>query len=53
MTSEQILKRNVKGFRKNIIKEFMCHVPRNQTYRAKKQTLEAIEGKTEDQFNSL
>ncbi|KAL0423308.1 UNVERIFIED_CONTAM: hypothetical protein Sradi_0865600 [Sesamum radiatum] len=46
-------KRNVKGFRKDIIKEVRYHVSRNQAYRAKKKTLEAIEGKAEDQFDSL
>ncbi|KAL0300141.1 UNVERIFIED_CONTAM: hypothetical protein Scaly_3058000 [Sesamum calycinum] len=46
-------KRNVKGFRKDIIKELRCHVSRNQAYRAKKKALEAIEGKAEDQFDSL
>ncbi|KAL0319828.1 UNVERIFIED_CONTAM: hypothetical protein Sradi_5244300 [Sesamum radiatum] len=38
-------KRNVKGFRKDVIKELRCHVSRNQVYRAKKKALEAIEGK--------
>ncbi|KAL0285705.1 UNVERIFIED_CONTAM: hypothetical protein Sangu_2766800 [Sesamum angustifolium] len=46
-------KRNVKGFRKDAIKELRCHVSRNQAYRAKKKALEAIEGKAEDQFDSL
>ncbi|KAK4394427.1 hypothetical protein Sango_1597000 [Sesamum angolense] len=46
-------KRNVKGFRKDVIKELRCHVSRNQAYRAKKKALEAIEGKAEDQFDSL
>ncbi|KAL0464481.1 UNVERIFIED_CONTAM: hypothetical protein Slati_0335700 [Sesamum latifolium] len=46
-------KRNVKGFRKDVIKELKCHVSRNQAYRAKKKALEAIEGKAEDQFDSL
>ncbi|KAL0368339.1 UNVERIFIED_CONTAM: hypothetical protein Scaly_1052800 [Sesamum calycinum] len=46
-------KRNVKGFRKDIIKELRCHVSRNQAYRAKKKALEVIEGKAEDQFDSL
>ncbi|KAL0440618.1 UNVERIFIED_CONTAM: hypothetical protein Sradi_0000700 [Sesamum radiatum] len=46
-------KRNVKGFRKDVIKELRCHVSRNQAYRAKKKALEAIEGKAKDQFDSL
>ncbi|KAL0367375.1 UNVERIFIED_CONTAM: hypothetical protein Sradi_3627600 [Sesamum radiatum] len=46
-------KRNVKGFRKDVIKEIRCHVSKNQAYRAKKKALNAIEGKAEDQFECL
>ncbi|KAL2250241.1 UNVERIFIED_CONTAM: hypothetical protein Sindi_2497800, partial [Sesamum indicum] len=46
-------KRNVKGTKKDVIKELKCHVSRNQAYRAKKKALEKIEGKAEEQFDSL
>ncbi|XP_011072625.1 uncharacterized protein LOC105157827 [Sesamum indicum] len=46
-------KRNVKGFRKDVIKELRCHVSRNQTYRAKQKAIDKIEGKVEDQFDCL
>ncbi|KAL0359860.1 UNVERIFIED_CONTAM: hypothetical protein Sangu_0835400 [Sesamum angustifolium] len=45
--------RNVKGFRKDIIKDIRCHVSKHQAYRAKRKALNAIEGKAEDQFDQL
>ncbi|KAK4403266.1 hypothetical protein Sango_0695200 [Sesamum angolense] len=36
--------RNVKGFRKDIIKDIRCHVSKHQAYRAKRKALNAIEG---------
>ncbi|KAL0442094.1 UNVERIFIED_CONTAM: hypothetical protein Sradi_0148300 [Sesamum radiatum] len=45
--------RNVKGFRKDIIKDIRCHVLKHQAYRAKRKSLNAIEGKAEDQFDQL
>ncbi|KAL0355810.1 UNVERIFIED_CONTAM: hypothetical protein Sradi_4027900 [Sesamum radiatum] len=45
--------RNVKGFRKNIIKDIRCHVSKYQAYRAKRKALNVIEGKAEDQFDQL
>ncbi|KAK4411560.1 hypothetical protein Sango_0229000 [Sesamum angolense] len=45
--------RNVKGFRKDIIKDIRCHVSKHQVYRAKRKALNAIEGKAEDQFDQL
>ncbi|KAL0397239.1 UNVERIFIED_CONTAM: hypothetical protein Scaly_0172300 [Sesamum calycinum] len=37
--------RNVKGFRKDIIKDIRCHVSKHQAYRAKRKALNAIEVK--------
>ncbi|KAL0424502.1 UNVERIFIED_CONTAM: hypothetical protein Sradi_0985000, partial [Sesamum radiatum] len=45
--------RNVKGFRKDIIKDIRCHVSKHQAYRAKRKAQNAIEGKAEDQFDQL
>ncbi|KAL0456463.1 UNVERIFIED_CONTAM: hypothetical protein Slati_0985500 [Sesamum latifolium] len=45
--------RNVKRFRKDIIKDIRCHVSNYQAYRAKRKALNAIEGKAEDQFDQL
>ncbi|KAK4383755.1 hypothetical protein Sango_2746100 [Sesamum angolense] len=45
--------RNVKGFRKDIIKDIRCHVSKHQAYRVKRKALNAIEGRVEDQFDQL
>ncbi|KAL0458059.1 UNVERIFIED_CONTAM: hypothetical protein Slati_0433100 [Sesamum latifolium] len=44
--------RNVKGFRKDIIK-YIRYVSKHQTYRAKRKALNAIEGRVDDQFDQL
>ncbi|KAL0411617.1 UNVERIFIED_CONTAM: hypothetical protein Slati_3751400 [Sesamum latifolium] len=40
-------KRNVKGFRVDIMNELRCHVSKDQAYRAKRQALKKLEGSPE------
>ncbi|KAG8377365.1 hypothetical protein BUALT_Bualt08G0025500 [Buddleja alternifolia] len=46
-------KRNVKGFRQDVIEEINCHVSKDQTYRAIRKALKAIEGSPDYQYTRL
>ncbi|KAL0360355.1 UNVERIFIED_CONTAM: hypothetical protein Sradi_3720000 [Sesamum radiatum] len=46
-------KRNVKGFRNDVIRDIRVHVSKFQAFRAKHAALKAIEGKSEDQYAKL
>ncbi|KAG8363593.1 hypothetical protein BUALT_Bualt19G0038500 [Buddleja alternifolia] len=46
-------KRNVKGFRQDVIEEINCHVSKDQAYRAKTKALKAIEGSPDYQYTKL
>ncbi|KAL0320252.1 UNVERIFIED_CONTAM: hypothetical protein Sradi_5286700 [Sesamum radiatum] len=46
-------KRNVKGWRVDIINKLRCHVSRDQAYRAKRQALKKLERTPEHQFSKL
>ncbi|KAG8372627.1 hypothetical protein BUALT_Bualt12G0086300 [Buddleja alternifolia] len=46
-------KRNVKGFRQDVIKDINVHVSRNQAYRCKWKALKKIDGNTEDQYGRM
>ncbi|KAL0398119.1 UNVERIFIED_CONTAM: hypothetical protein Sradi_2155200 [Sesamum radiatum] len=46
-------KRNVKGWRVDIMNQLRCHVSRDQAYRAKKKALKKLEGSPEHQFTKL
>ncbi|KAL0398914.1 UNVERIFIED_CONTAM: hypothetical protein Sradi_2234700 [Sesamum radiatum] len=46
-------KRNVKGWRVDIMNKLKCHVSRDQAYRAKRQALKKLEGSPEHQFSKL
>ncbi|KAL0292264.1 UNVERIFIED_CONTAM: hypothetical protein Sradi_6996400 [Sesamum radiatum] len=46
-------KRNVKGFRVDVMNELRCHVSKDQAYRAKRQALKKLEGSPEYQYTRL
>ncbi|KAK4411346.1 hypothetical protein Sango_0207600 [Sesamum angolense] len=46
-------KRDVKGWRVDIMNQLRCHISRDQAYRAKRQALKKLEGSPEQQFTKL
>ncbi|KAI3469867.1 hypothetical protein Pfo_026530 [Paulownia fortunei] len=46
-------KRNVKGFRIDVMEGIRCHISNYQAYRAKKNSVERIEGSLEEQYSLL
>ncbi|KAL0405685.1 UNVERIFIED_CONTAM: hypothetical protein Slati_3882400 [Sesamum latifolium] len=46
-------KRDVKGWRVDIMNQLRCHVSRDQAYRAKRQALKKVEGSHEHKFSKL
>ncbi|XP_073152078.1 uncharacterized protein [Henckelia pumila] len=46
-------KRNVKGFRTDVMKEIKCHVSKHQAYKAKKKAILLVEGVARDQYSLL
>ncbi|KAL2245997.1 UNVERIFIED_CONTAM: hypothetical protein Sindi_2867900 [Sesamum indicum] len=46
-------KRNVKGFRNDVIRDIRVGVSKSQAYRAKHKAIEKIEGKAEEQYGML
>ncbi|KAG8369469.1 hypothetical protein BUALT_Bualt14G0016900 [Buddleja alternifolia] len=46
-------KRNIKGFRKDVMREIRVNVSPYQAYRAKRKALQDIEGKFDDQYAKL
>ncbi|KAL0458729.1 UNVERIFIED_CONTAM: hypothetical protein Slati_0500100 [Sesamum latifolium] len=46
-------KRNIKGFKSDVVTDIRCHVSQSQAYRAKWKALKKIEGNPDDQYKQL
>ncbi|KAL0431190.1 UNVERIFIED_CONTAM: hypothetical protein Sradi_0745000, partial [Sesamum radiatum] len=46
-------KRNVKGFRNDVVRDIRCQVSKTQAYRAKKKVMKKIEGSAKEQYSKL
>ncbi|KAL0344327.1 UNVERIFIED_CONTAM: hypothetical protein Sangu_1320100 [Sesamum angustifolium] len=46
-------KRNVKGFKSDVVRDIRCHVSQSQAYRAKWKALKKIEGNPDYQYKQL